>query len=208
MSQRQVFALIPAAGQARRMGRCKPLMPYGESTILDTLIDAVFESPLDGLIIVANRQVSRYLPRDMAERCFVVRNEDPESEMLESVRIGLATLIDRFATCPDDGVMILPADQPQITAGVISTCAESYRLPRKAPGILIATYRGRRGHPTLFSLDRLEEINDWNEDRGLNALARLHPEAVRELPITCCSMPIDVNTREDYNRLTGKSFRD
>ncbi|MFQ5501241.1 MAG: NTP transferase domain-containing protein [Phycisphaerae bacterium] len=207
MNQRQVFAIIPAAGQSRRMGRLKQLMPYGEDTMIETLIGAVLESPLDGLIIVANKRVSKHLGGEMPERCFVVLNDDPKSDMLESVQIGLDFLIDRFETHDDDGVMILLADQPQVTAGVISTCAESFRLPRRPPGILIATYRGRRGHPAVFTFELLEELDDMNADQGLNELARAHPEAVRELPITSCSMPIDVNTPEDYDRLKIIPFR-
>ena len=82
-----------------------------------------------------------------------------------------------------------------------TTVAEAYRLPRKPPGILIATYQGRRGHPAIFSVDLLGEIEDWADDRGLNELAQCHSEAVRQWEITTGPMPIDVNTPEDYRRL-------
>lgn len=202
---RQVYAIILAAGQARRMGQLKQLMPFGEGTMLDAVVDAVLESPLDGMVIVANGQVAEVIEGRLPERCFVAVNDDARSEMIVSVQIGLDCLIRNLEPDSADGAMILLADQPQVLVGVIATCAETFRLPRKPPGILIPTYRGRRGHPTIFSIERLKEIEAWPSDKKLSDLAHDNPEMVRELPITLCRMPIDVNTPEDYARLTHLS---
>jgi len=202
MNDRSVFAIILAAGSGRRMGQLKQLMPYGEGTMLDAVIEAVLESPLEGLVLVANPQVAEAMEDRLPERCTVEVNDDAESEMLVSVQLGLDCLLEAFEAKPADGVMVLLADQPEVTAGVITTCAESYRLPRKAPGILIATYRGRRGHPTIFSIEQLKKVQTWPKDRRLSDLMRDDPAAVRELPITTCRMPIDVNTPDDYARLS------
>ena len=205
MSGRRVFAMILAAGQGRRMGELKQLMPYGDGTMLDAVIKSVLESPIDGLVLVTNPQIAPSYEENLPERCYLDLNEEPDSEMLVSVQIGFDRIKDECSPGDDDGVMILLADQPQVRAGTIATCAETYRLPRKPPGILIATYRGRRGHPTVFSVERLQEIELWMPDRRLNELAKAHADAVRELPITLCAMPIDVNTPEDYSRLMGSS---
>jgi molybdenum cofactor cytidylyltransferase len=204
VSNRQVIALILAAGQSRRMGRQKLLLPFRDGAILDAVIGAVLESAVDGLVLVANRDVETYLGNSLPERCHIARNDDPQSEMLVSIQIGFRLAITEFGLTSEDGLLVLPGDQPQITGGVITTLAEAYRLPRRPPGILAASYRGRRGHPTIFSVRLLQEIDDWPGDRGLNELAKIHPEELRELKITICSMPIDVNTPADYDRLTGK----
>lgn len=198
---RRVFGLILAAGQSRRMGQCKQLLPYKDGTIIEAVIQPVLESSLDGLVIVANPQVERFLRGYLPEQCFLALNDDPESEMLDSVRIGLGVIKDDFEAAPNDGVMVLLGDQPQLTGGVITTCAEAYRLPRKQSGILTATYKGRRGHPTIFSVDLLQEIEDWPPERRLSDLMDDHADAVRKLPITSCPMPTDIDTPEDYDRL-------
>jgi molybdenum cofactor cytidylyltransferase len=199
---RRVFALVLAAGQSRRMGRPKQLLPYRDGTIIEAVLDAVLESSVDGLCVVANHDVNEFLGDDLPERFVIARNNNPKSEMLESVQIGAHTIRQEFEAADDDGVMVLLADQPQVSGGLITTCAEAWRLPRKSPpGILIATYRGRRGHPTIFTLSVLKEIDDWPATRKLNELARLHADAVRELPITTAPMPLDINTPEDYERL-------
>jgi len=184
------------------MGRPKQLLPYRDGTIIEAVLDAVLESSVDGLCVVANHDVNEFLGDDLPERCVIARNNNPQSEMVESVRIGMQTIYQEFEAADDDGVMVLLADQPQVSGGLITTCAEAWRLPRKSPpGILIATYRGRRGHPTVFTLGLLKEIDDWPASRKLNELARQHADAVRELPITTAPMPLDINTPEDYDRL-------
>lgn len=201
---RRVFALILAAGQGRRMGRMKQLLPYRDGTILEAVIDAVLESTLDGVCVVANLAVRDFLGDDLPERFIIARNDATESEMIESVQIGMKAIREQFEAQDEDGIMVLLADQPQVTGGIITTCAEAWRLPRKAPPpILIATYRGRRGHPAIFSAALMWEVETWTSDRKLNELAQRSPESVRELSITTAPMPIDVNTPEDYDRLIG-----
>lgn len=201
MSTRRVFAIIPAAGQSRRMGRPKQLMPYGEGTILDAVMDAVLEAPIDAIVLVVNPSIAHLFTENADEDVLVALNDDPNTEMIDSVRIGLSQIRTDYAPTAGDGIMVLPGDQPEIRAGVIATCAESYRIPRTPPGILVATYKGRRGHPAIFSYRLIREIERWPADRGLNELAKIHADEVRELPITSAPMPIDVNTPEDYDRL-------
>jgi molybdenum cofactor cytidylyltransferase len=200
---RRIFALLLAAGQSRRMGQPKQLMAYKDGTMLEAVIEAVLASSVDGFVVVANPPVTEFLGDGLPERCFVALNNDPDSEMLDSVKIGAARIEVEFRPDPQDGVLVLLADQPQVSAGVITTCVEAYRLPKHPPGILIASYRGRRGHPSVFSVGLLREVQEWDSGRKLSDLSNAYPEAVRELPITIAPMPIDVNTPDDYQRLTG-----
>lgn len=200
---RRIFALLLAAGQSRRMGRPKQLMPYQGETMIETIVESVLASSVDGFVVVANPKVAEFMGDALPERCFVAINDDAGSPMLDSVKIGEAKIEVEFKPQAEDGVLVLLADQPQVSAGIITTCAEAYRLPKHHPGILIATYRGRRGHPSIFSVGLLREIQSWDSDRKLSDLSREHPDAARELAITTAPMPLDVNTPEDYERLTG-----
>ncbi|HUN81411.1 MAG TPA: nucleotidyltransferase family protein [Phycisphaerae bacterium] len=194
--------MVLAAGQSRRMGTSKQLLAYRGSTFIETVLQAVLDSSVDGLIVVANQDVGDYL-RDRLpdENCSLVVNSEADSPMIRSVQLGVETATAEHGADVADGIMILLADQPQVSAGVISTCAETFRLPARPPGILIATYRGRRGHPAIFRMDVLKEVRDWGADRRLNELAAEHPAEVRELAITTAPMPLDVNTPEDYERM-------
>ncbi len=198
---RSVHAMILAAGQSRRMGRPKHLLPYRDGSIIEAIIEAVLESSVDALVIVANPLVEEFLRGGLPEFCYTTINDDAESEMLRSVQIGLACIEKKADPRPDDGVLVLLGDQPEVSGGVITTIAEAYRLPRNPPDILVPTYSGRRGHPTLFSIDALRQARNWGDDRKLSDLLEERPDGVRELPIVSGPMPIDVNTPEDYESL-------
>lgn len=194
--------MVLAAGQSRRMGASKQLLAYRGSTFIETVLQSVLDSSVDGLIVVANPAVQEFLSGRLPdEHCSMKVNSDPESPMIRSVQLGIESASADHAVDATDGILILLADQPQVTAGMISTCAESFRLPARPPGILIASYRGRRGHPAIFRMDLLRQVLEWGPDRALNELASDHPSETRELPITTSPMPLDVNTREDYDRL-------
>ncbi len=200
---RRIFALLLAAGQSRRMGRPKQLMPYQGGTIIEAIVESVLASSVDGFVVVANPRIAEFMGDALPERCFVAVNNDADSQMLDSVKIGEAKIEVEFQPQDEDGVLVLLADQPQVSAGIMTTCVEAYRLPKRHPGILIATYRGRRGHPSIFSVGLLREIQSWDSNRKLSDMSAEHPDAVRELAITTAPMPLDVNTPEDYDRLTG-----
>ncbi len=204
MSGRRVHALVLAAGQSRRMGRPKQTLPYGDGTMLDAVIDSVMDSTIDYLVVVANPTGAGTLLASLPERCEVAVNDDPHSEMIRSVQVGVMHLQTAFDPAETDGVLLLLSDQPEVGAGVITSMAEAYRLPRRPPGVLIATYGGRRGHPAVFGFEFLSKVLEWGGNRRLNELAELHPEAVREFAITTRHAPIDVNTPDDYERLTGR----
>ena len=81
-------ALILAAGSSRRMGTQKLLLPFGEKTIIETVIDNILQSGVDGIMVVLGadhdriRKIVDPLP---VEVCF---NENHESGMLSSVMCG------------------------------------------------------------------------------------------------------------------------
>jgi len=197
---RQVIAMVLAAGQSRRMGQPKQFLPYGDGTIVEAVIDEVLGSSVDGLVVVGNPAVEEYLRGRLPERCVVAINDDPSSEMIASARIGHFQAKATFGLGPDDGILLLLGDQPEVGAGVMTTCVEAFRQPRHPPGILITRYGRRRGHPTVFAVRVLSAIEAWSDDRRLNELAEAYLDDVRELPITA-PMPIDVNTPEDYKNL-------
>jgi molybdenum cofactor cytidylyltransferase len=47
-----IWAMILAAGVSRRMGQPKLLLPFGEKTIIETVVDSVVSSNVDGTLVV------------------------------------------------------------------------------------------------------------------------------------------------------------
>ena len=53
---KRVAAILLAAGRSRRMGAFKPLLPFGDSTVIESCIDNLRETPVDEIIVVAGHR--------------------------------------------------------------------------------------------------------------------------------------------------------
>src|SRR5215510_1491618 len=82
-------AILLAAGQSQRMGKLKPLLPFGEKTVLESCVDSFKQAGVNTIVVVLGHQADTikkslgHLPVQ-----FVV-NPDYESEMAESIACGI-----------------------------------------------------------------------------------------------------------------------
>jgi molybdenum cofactor cytidylyltransferase/nicotine blue oxidoreductase len=113
----------------------------------------------------------------------VVVNPEPERGMGSSLRLALAAATGTRA-------VILLVDTPGIGADAIRAV-----LAADAP-VVVATYRGRRGHPVVVDRSWWAEVAERAEgDRGARPFLAAHPELVRE--VECAGDPSDLDTLGD-----------
>ena len=189
---KQVYAIVLAAGISSRMGSPKQLLPFGGKTILQSVVDALLSADLDGIVVVLGHRAEAVRESLAGRNVRFSLNSDYPKGMLSSVRSGISALPGSA-----DAALIALADQPQIEAGVVSRVVSAYREGEK--GIVIPTYRGRRGHPALLDLNRYrKEIAALSEDQGLKPVMRGHPEDTLELPEEDAGILRDLDTPEEY----------
>ena len=185
-------AIILAAGSSRRMGTQKLLLPFGEKTIIETVIDNILQSVVDGVMVVLGadhdriRKIVDPLP---VEVCF---NENHESGMLSSVMCGFRSLPEDTGTA-----LVFLGDQPGIPPQVTDTILKAY--DESLHGIVIPVYDHRRGHPLLVDMKYKREIEKLDLETGLRSLMHLFPEDVLEVEVNEPGILVDIDTREDYS---------
>ncbi len=191
-----IWAVILAAGESRRMGQPKLLLPYGKETIIENVVRTVVSSNVDKILIVmgARRGEIEGKIRDFAVKRVV--NREYRKGMFSSVRRGLGSL-PRSARA---AVLVL-ADQPGIPAGVIDSLIESYR--REKRGLVVPVYRKRRGHPLLLDLRYRREVETLPPDTGLRGLLQRHPEDILEVPVLSPEILRDIDSPADYRKIRG-----
>src|SRR5512147_1283045 len=89
-----IGAVILAAGQSRRMGRNKMLLPYGMSTVLETIVTEVAACPAVADVVVVTGHESDRIVALLASypaRC-VFNPAYAHAEMLVSLQVGLRAL--------------------------------------------------------------------------------------------------------------------
>lgn len=194
---RRVFAIVPAAGRSRRMGAAKQLMDVGGRTMIAAVVEPLLESTVAGVVVVTSPDIAPGLPAFEA-RAVVALIEDPEAEMIDSVRCGLRVWRERGGIGDQDGFLVCPADQPGITVADFDRCITAFRDDPSR--VVVASRQGKRGHPLIFPMSDVAFVCGSSCDHGLHALPRTYGERVR--PVECASVGVtrDIDTRDDYAR--------
>jgi molybdenum cofactor cytidylyltransferase len=193
-----VAAIILAAGRSRRMGAFKPLLPFGDSTVIDHCIQNLRGAAISTIIVVVGHRaedLQRYLQE--ASITFAV-NPDPSSEMSASIGFGIRAL-----PASAKAVVVTPVDHPAVPAEIISQLISRWQ---KGAPLVVPTWNGRGGHPVVIDLRFRDEILALDSTRGLKALFDAHPTAVTRLPVDSPYIARDMDTWDDYAALHEDVF--
>ncbi len=206
-----IWAIIPAAGLGRRMGRAKQALPYGGSTLTGTVARCLLKAGVAGVLVVTRAALIRDLDLPDDVRIRIALNEETDSDMIDSIRIGLATIADATTTgernesiAPSVGVLVVPGDMPTLSAKTCQECMQAFEADPNR--IVIATHGQRRGHPIVFPLALHSAIDQL--PGGLNELPRQHADRVHLVEISDPAVTRDVDTPEEYEDLLSQDSDD
>ena len=186
-----MWAIILAAGESRRMGSPKMLLPFNGTTVIGQVIENVLAAGVIDTLVIAGADREEIIK---AVKSYPVQhsyNDNFRSGMLSSVQCGFAFLPDHC-----HAALIVPGDQPMISAMEIKKVMEAWKESGK--GIVMPVYNGKRGHPLVVDMKYRAEVLSLPEEDGLRALAARHPDDVIEAETDDQSVLRDIDTREDY----------
>lgn len=201
---RRVFAVVPAAGRSRRMGRPKLLLPLDGRPVIEHVLSALSASQLAATVVVVRPDDEEL--EEVVRRCGAesVVPDTPPEEMTVSVQHGLRVLGRRYAPQDTDGWMLVLADQPTISPTVVRALVARWALESPA-SILVPVHQGRRGHPVLFGWCHAAEALAFGPEQGLNQLVHRRASDVIEVQVDDRGIVIDLDRPEDYDRLRNRS---
>jgi len=196
-----IWAIVPAAGAGRRMGGPKQTLAYRGSTLASTVTRTLLQAGVSGVVVVTRTAILSALELPDDPRVEVAFNDVVASEMIDSIRIGLAGLQCGTGHWPvvEDGVMVVPADMPTLSVDACRVSINTYAADPQR--IVIATRSARRGHPIIFPFSLRPAVDRLTG--GLNELPRRYPQRVRLVEIDDPGVTRDVDTVADYEDLAG-----
>ena len=187
----RVAALLLAAGASRRMGTPKQLLLLGDKPVIRWCADAIMASGVQDLVVVINANGETIVAALEGLPAKVVRNDAADSQMADSVRIGVRALDDRVS-----GVLVCLSDHPLIAPETFRHVIQAhYREPDK---IIITCQGGRRGHPALLPRTILDEILSGGT---LRDIIGKDARRVKQIDVDDEGILQDMDTVEDYQRV-------
>ena len=182
-----VAAVIVGAGAGKRFGGPKAVatLPDGRR-FLDAIAETAMHAGLDPIVAVLPPGVEPF------PNVRVVRNANPDSEQIVSVRLGLAQL----TSSPVIGAIVWPVDHPFVQLESVLAVLDEAR--RSAAPIVVPVYDGHRGHPTFFHRDVWRELMTVAEG-GARSVVRGAAERVADAEVPDPGVVRGVNTPEDLS---------
>jgi molybdenum cofactor cytidylyltransferase len=124
-----------------------------------------------------------------------VHNPDFAGGLSTSLRAGIANL-----PADADGVVVLLADMPAITAAAVDKLIAAFNPDR----IVVATSEGRRGNPVLWPRRFFADLLAVSGDTGGRRIIEANREAVIEVEIGTPAA-LDIDTPEALRAVGGKA---
>lgn len=194
----EIGAIILAAGQSSRMGTFKPLLPFGNTTVIEHTIDYLRRGGIETIIAVVGHRAAEIRTRLQNKGIVFATNPDADSAMAVSILHGVRALPNEV-----QAVVISPVDHPAVPDEVVTRLINEWRAGAR---LVIPTNEGRGGHPVLIDLSFRAELLKLDPARGLKSFFDAHRNEVTRVTVNSSYIARDMDTWDDYRSLHQEVF--
>lgn len=200
MKRNNIVGIYLAAGQSTRMGSNKLRLPLGPMNLGNYALAAALGSELDYVAIISNDATADWIDSTFYHEPFhrkwsVFHCSEAYFGQAHSIRYGV-----QAARAMDaEAVMILLADQPFITKGMINELLFHYHATTDI-GFVASRYVGLARPPVIFAQRMFPDLLRLQYDQGARQLIRKETQGFC-IDFTNPDLFMDVDTVEDYRDL-------
>lgn len=178
-----IEGVVLAAGSSSRAGVYKLSLDIMNKTIIERCIESMYEV-CSKIIVVGGykfEEISELLSK--YSKVKVIYNPNYKDEMISSVKEGIKHVrAERF--------FLIPGDHPIVTR-------ETYeKMSHRDNDIVVAEYKGRKGHPVLIRTSVTKEF--FNNLKYTNLNEFIHAHGYTTIETEDPGVLIDIDTIEDY----------
>jgi molybdenum cofactor cytidylyltransferase len=186
-----VTGVVLAAGNSVRfgLGEAKQLLPYRGRTLLDASLDLARACAFDQRLVTLGGSAAAVRARADLTGFDTVDVPAAGTGCGASVSTAVRSVDPRA-----DGLVLLLGDQPGVRAATVTAL-----LTAGGP-LRVSRYADSLGHPFWFGREMFGALGELHGDKAVWKLLHSGTHPVTEVAVAG-PVPIDVDTREDYERL-------
>ena len=188
----RISAVLLGAGESKRMGVDKLSLPWGRKTMLERCFQTLLRSQVRELVVVLSIRNKGVRNLFHGRKVRIVINPLSRMGMSASIRTGLQEIRPHC-----HGILIALGDQPLLKTSTINALIRAFDQGKG--GIIVPSFRGRRGHPVIFHRRFKKELLNLKGDVGGRSIIESHPEDVRVVPVKSRGVVKDVDTWSAYH---------
>jgi len=187
-----ISAIILAAGESKRMGQPKMLLPWGNSTVLGKVITVLKSAGVENIITVTGgfREDVEAVARKY-NASVVYNTEYAINEMLSSIQCGIGSL-----KAEVEAALICLGDQPQVEERSVRIVCEAFQKNRS--NLVVPSFQMRRGHPWLVARPLWNEILNMRSPQSPRNFLNAHSKEIEYVEMDNSRTLEDLDTPEDY----------
>jgi molybdenum cofactor cytidylyltransferase len=179
------------------------MAPYNKLLVADRsgkpmiarVVDNVLSSNARPILVVTGHMADEVSQALGGRPVRYVHASDYANGLAESLKAGIA------AVPPEcSAAIVCLGDMPLVTGRMIDRMLSTYD-PDEGRLIVLPTFQGKQGNPTIWDRRFFPEILGISGDAGARSLVRLHAEAVAEVEIGDDAVLRDFDTAESLNTL-------
>lgn len=186
----RVAAILLAAGRSDRMGAFKPLLPFGNSSVIKTCVEYLSRGGADQILVVVGHRAPEIREHLIDKSLEFVINDQPGGEMSVSIAYGMRALPENV-----DATLIALVDQPAVSPSVVTHLIQTWKQGAR---LIIPTWQQRGGHPVLIDLRFRDELLNLDASQGLKSFFEAHRSQVVRLATDSPYIARDMDTWDDY----------
>ena len=191
-----ISAIVLAAGESRRMGQPKLVLPWGKTTILGQVVETFTLAGMEDILVVTGgaRQLVEAEVTNLAEQYPIRAVYNPEyaqGGMLSSIQAGLAALGPQVRAA-----LIGLGDQPQVRQETVRCIVDAF-IHTESP-LVIPSFQGKRGHPWLAARTVWTEILALPTSATPRQFLNAHTSQIRYIMADESTLK-DLDTQDEYD---------
>ena len=188
----QTAIVVLAAGNSKRMGQSKQLLPWKDSTLLGSAIKNAFSVEADEIFVVLGAYRNEITNKIDLSKTNILINEDWEQGLGSSIALATLEIDQKYPNI--NAILFVLADQPFISVHHLNAIIA---IHNKEKGIIIMTRKeDYRGVPVLFPRKFFSELMLLSNDEGAKQIINRNKNQVRE--VVAYDDITDIDTMESY----------
>lgn len=190
-----ISAIILAAGESKRMGQPKMLLPWAGTSVLGHVITTFHQAGVVDVVVITGgwrEQVEAIVRKNGARSVF--NTDFLQGEMLSSVQCGLEALARESPGA--SAALIGLGDQPQVQVESVRLINEKFRQGRSK--IIVPSFRMKRGHPWLVDRSLWKGLLQLKQPQSPRDFLNLHAAEISYVEVNTPSILADLDTPQDY----------
>jgi len=197
MSKNNIAILLLAAGESKRMGATKQLLPWGNSNVLTHAINNIKKIQENNVFVVLGANAIDISNEINFSNLMVrpIENKNWKEGLGTSLAYGIKNILAKCSKI--EAVLICLADQPLVTAENYTKLIENFKKGRNM--IVASNHDSRAGVPAIFDKSIMVELCNLRADIGARVIIEKY--ANKTVLLNIDGVEYDIDTPTEYKKL-------